>query len=360
MKFKSANSVSCSSSPVNELGGGLEMSDRGYLSIGEVLDLLKAEFPDITISKIRFLESQGLLEPERTASGYRKFYEPDVERLRFILQQQKEKYLPLKVIRGQLGGESVESLAGSPGATDATWSVEGAPGSNDDRGSVEPLDAATMSDAQGRHPTAFPRPPVRVLPAALSSRPGAPPQRVSSRRATGSDVAGSDVAGSDVASSVGASTDLVTSPIASNLGEGIARSAPLLAAGGSGVSMNLDELASASGFTVELVRQLEQFGLIVGRGVFSQMYYDEEALLVAHVAAGFLQFGVEPRHLRIYKTSAEREAGLFEQVVTPQLKRRNPEARSTALANLAELARLGEQLRAVTVRQVLRSATDAK
>ncbi len=65
------------------------MSDRPYLSIGEVLGLLLEEFPDITISKIRFLESQGLIEPERTASGYRKFYDGDVERLRFILREQR-------------------------------------------------------------------------------------------------------------------------------------------------------------------------------------------------------------------------------------------------------------------------------
>lgn len=78
-------------------------SERTHLTIGEVLNLLKDEFPDITISKIRFLESQGLLEPERTPSGYRKFYQEDVERLRYILSEQKEKFLPLKVIRRHLG-----------------------------------------------------------------------------------------------------------------------------------------------------------------------------------------------------------------------------------------------------------------
>src|SRR5467141_4913966 len=78
------------------------MADRAYLSIGEVLSLLKEEFSDITISKIRFLESQGLLDPERTPSGYRKFYEDDVDRLRWILRQQKEHFLPLKVIKERL------------------------------------------------------------------------------------------------------------------------------------------------------------------------------------------------------------------------------------------------------------------
>lgn len=78
------------------------MSERPYLSIGEVLGLLLEEFPDVTISKIRFLESQGLIEPERTPSGYRKFFDDDVERLRFILREQKDNYLPLKVIKGRL------------------------------------------------------------------------------------------------------------------------------------------------------------------------------------------------------------------------------------------------------------------
>ncbi len=82
-----------------------EAGERPFLSIGEVLSLLKDEFPDVTISKIRFLESQGLLDPERTPSGYRKFYEDDVDRLRWILRQQREHFLPLKVIKGRLAAE---------------------------------------------------------------------------------------------------------------------------------------------------------------------------------------------------------------------------------------------------------------
>ncbi len=77
-------------------------TDRSHLSIGEVLSLLQDEFPDVTISKIRFLEAQGLLDPERTPSGYRKFYEADVDRLRYILREQKDNYLPLKVIKDRL------------------------------------------------------------------------------------------------------------------------------------------------------------------------------------------------------------------------------------------------------------------
>ncbi|EQD40446.1 transcriptional regulator, MerR family, partial [mine drainage metagenome] len=81
------------------------MPERSFLSIGDVLDLIREEFPEITISKIRFLESQGLVNPERTPSGYRKFYEEDVERLKWVLRQQREHYLPLKVIRGRLQNE---------------------------------------------------------------------------------------------------------------------------------------------------------------------------------------------------------------------------------------------------------------
>ena len=101
------------------------------LSIGEMLDLLKDEFPDVTISKIRFLESQGLLDPERTASGYRKFYQADVDRLRWILRQQRENFLPLKVIKGRLEAEGddamVDGLAEAPPAPPAPPAVEVSP-----------------------------------------------------------------------------------------------------------------------------------------------------------------------------------------------------------------------------------------
>jgi DNA-binding transcriptional MerR regulator len=96
----------------------MTVSERGYLSIGEVLALLQEEFPDVTISKIRFLESQGLIEPERKASGYRKFYGVDVERLRFILREQRENYLPLRVIRDRLdaapGDDEADALPLGP------------------------------------------------------------------------------------------------------------------------------------------------------------------------------------------------------------------------------------------------------
>ncbi len=83
---------------------------RNYQSIGEVLVSVKTEFPDITISKIRFLEAEGLIEPERTPSGYRKFYVDDVDRLKSILRMQRDEYLPLKVIKERLLDQGAEEL----------------------------------------------------------------------------------------------------------------------------------------------------------------------------------------------------------------------------------------------------------
>src|SRR5205814_10619093 len=102
--------------------GRVMVAKRTHSSIGDVLNQLRDEFPDITISKIRFLESQGLVDPERTPSGYRKFYPADVERLRFILRQQREHFLPLKVIKERLdevdadGGFAVTAPAEGAGA----------------------------------------------------------------------------------------------------------------------------------------------------------------------------------------------------------------------------------------------------
>jgi DNA-binding transcriptional MerR regulator len=245
------------------------VDQRAFLSIGEVLDLLKAEFPDVTISKIRFLESQGLLDPERTPSGYRKFYEADIERLRWILQQQREHFLPLKVITGRL--TSVAAPA------------------------PQPRKVPTV--------TAPPRPMPVPVPADSTDR-------------------------------------------------------PFLSAGESGAALTRDELLSASGLSVESLVQLERFGLLVGRTMAGGVYYDEQALLVANLAAGFLRFGVEARHLRMYRNAVEREAGLLEQLALPLLKQRNPQSRRQAVEMLTELAKLGGELRQALLRQELRAYLD--
>ncbi|HEV3355100.1 MAG TPA: MerR family transcriptional regulator [Acidimicrobiales bacterium] len=239
------------------------MATRPYLSIGEVLTLLKDEFPDVTISKIRFLESQGLLDPERTPSGYRKFYDNDVARLRWILRQQREHFLPLKVIKGRLIGEPESEGGGDDQAAGG--------------GGVAVAAAAAVAD---------------------DPEPLAPPR--------------------------------------------------------SGTSLTLQELAASCGLEPGDLKDLERFGLISSRTVGGTAYYEDDALAAAHVAAGFMKFGVEARHLRMYKTAAEREAGFFEQVVMPMLKQRNPDARRQASETLAELARLGQQLRSAMLRNALR------
>ena len=271
------------------------MPERAYLSIGEVLALLRPEFSDLTISKIRFLESQGLLDPERTPSGYRKFYEPDVDRLRWILRQQREQYLPLKVIKGRLGVD--EGDDGGGGVALAEAPPTHAPGDD----IAAPATSAPV-------PTAPP-------PAMTPSRP-APP---------------------------------IPSPVADMVN-------PLQVVH-TGVSMTLDELSTACGLNTVELAELQRYGLIAGRPVGGTTYFDEESLIVANLAAGFMRFGVEARHLRMYKTAAEREAGFFEQLVMPMLKQRNPKARRQAVDTLVELGKLGQGLRAAMLRMALKDHT---
>ena len=120
-------------------------------------------------------------------------------------------------------------------------------------------------------------------------------------------------------------------------------------------SFSVEELAAATGATVALVRDLQQFGLIsVHAVVAGTPYFDHGALAVVRAATGFSRHGVEPRHLRAWRSSADREAGLFEQVIMPVLRQRNPEARRQAGATLAELAALGGDLRSALIDQACR------
>jgi hypothetical protein len=124
-----------------------------------------------------------------------------------------------------------------------------------------------------------------------------------------------------------------------------------------GVSMTLEELSTACGLTAVELGELQRYGLIAGRPVGGTTYFDEESLIVANLAAGFMRFGVEARHLRMYKTAAEREAGFFEQLVMPMLKQRNPKARRQAVDTLVELGKLGQGLRAAMLRMALKDHT---
>jgi DNA-binding transcriptional MerR regulator len=293
------------------------VAERTHLSIGEVLNLLQEEFPDITISKIRFLESQGLLDPERTPSGYRKFYDGDIERLRWILRQQREHFLPLKVIKVRL--ERGELGEPPPGGKETVGN--GAAG----------VAAAAAASASGD-------------PAAAGDQEGAlGPAGGDGDGGAGGGGQGGEPAGPAPAERPGHAAGQAANP---------------LDAGPTSVSLSRDELVAASGLDGGDLDELERFGLIAGRSVGGEVSYDDAALVVARLAAGFLGYGVQARHLRMYKVAAEREAGFFEQVVMPLVKQRNPVARRQAVDTLRHLASLGQSLHAALLRDTLRQYTE--
>jgi len=227
------------------------MPTRNYQSIGEVLVSVKTEFPDITISKIRFLEAEGLIEPERTPSGYRKFYEQDVERLRQILKMQRDEYLPLKVIKERLFKQE---------------------------GEEEP--------------------------------------------------------GEGVVTEPAAEEELAEPP--------------------TGLQMTIEEMAAATGIDRSRIKELESFGLVCSHGPESATYYDGDDYVVLAIVRDFFRYGVEPRHLTMYRHFAEREASLFESIIMPQLRQRNPDARRVATSALTDLARASRKLKQALLRNNLR------
>jgi len=339
------------------------VSGRAYLSIGDVLTLLRQEFPDVTISKIRFLESQGLVNPERTPSGYRKFYEPDVERLRWVLRQQREHFLPLKVIKGRLeevgehgNGRSHPATAKAtatgvvdPGRpTPATLPRSGPPAGEPLPGIGAPATSGPSRGRQSHEPreTGTPATALRARTAADVPAKAAGSAAVSTTHADrpgGRQRSSTPAPAQTPASAAGA-------PEASPPRSRPAEPPAVLAEG----DMTKDELASASGCAPTTLVALESYGLISSRMVGGVAYFGEDALAVARTAAAFAEFGVEPRHLRLHKHAAEREAGFIEQVVMPLLKQRNPESRRRAHDTVAELSRLGQELRAVLLARALR------
>jgi DNA-binding transcriptional MerR regulator len=340
--------------------------ERSHLSIGEVLSLLREEFPDVTISKIRFLESQGLVDPERTPSGYRKFYDHDVERLRWILRQQRENFLPLKVIRGRLSEQGellddeteVEDADADDSDRDRLFSGSTGSLGGDTRigASAEPAVAMSPSNAAPEPASVANRPL-----AATSSHPAAAGRRAAIRtaerpepepsQATNNVPAAASEPGPAPASRAPASR-APASPAPPSPAPAPPAAAPLSQ---DSDSYSAEELAASSGSTVLMVRELEQFGLISPHAVVAGTpYFDSTALAVAKAAAGFARHGVEARHLRSWRNSVDREAGLFEQVVIPLLRQRNPEARRRAAATLAELSGLGADLRHALIDQAVR------
>lgn len=270
-----------------------------HLSIGEVLALLLEDFPDVTISKIRFLESQGLIQPERTASGYRKFYDDDVELLRCVLREQKDNFLPLKVIKNRL----------DTGEIDPTSEIQRPRGiqSLSDETADIPVDGSL---GVSRHPA--------------SSSPG-------SRGAAGARAESGTPA---VMSSTDDTGSIAMTP---------------------GVVLDAAEVCSMSGLSPEQLAQVESYGVVVPAANGS---YDEDGLEIARIAKRFLDLGVDARHLRGWRVAADREAGLFEQVIQPLIRQRNPQSNEHAVAQLNELAMFGGQLRAAMMRTLLRAHLD--
>jgi DNA-binding transcriptional MerR regulator len=223
--------------------------EQGLMSIGEVLSRLRADFPDTTISKLRFLEAEGLIEPQRTPAGYRKYSWSDLTRLRYILTAQRDQYLPLRVIRAQLHAAEAAGDLAVP-----------APG----------------------------------LVAVAPDRPDGGPADARLGRA---------------------------------------------------------ELLARAGIASETLDALEQHGLVAPR---AGGRYDADALAVARAAGGLGRFGLEPRHLRGFRSAADREVGLVGQLVAPLVRQHDPAARARADQTAHEVTALIRELHAALVRAGLR------
>jgi DNA-binding transcriptional MerR regulator len=234
------------------------------MSIGEVLALLRVDFPDVSISKIRFLEAEGLVEPERAPSGYRKFSPADLQRLRYILSAQRDHYLPLKVIRDHL-------------------------------------------EAMGRG---------LDPPSEAGGSPRVPDSASAAARAAEADAA-----------------EAVDTP---------------------DLRISADELVANSGLSQQQFDELRGYGLLRPRT--GTDYFDADALVVASTVAALAGYGLEPRHLRAYKSAADREIGVIEQVVRPVARARDDGSKERAAQQVAELTMLSIRLHAALVRRGLREA----
>jgi DNA-binding transcriptional MerR regulator len=267
---------------------------RGYLSISEVLAELRADFPDVSVSKIRFLETEGLITPARSASGYRRFCSQDVDRLRFVLAAQRDQYLPLRVIREQLARLD-QQAGGRPGA----------PGQ---------LAGGSPSGAAVLPPGAAAGPPGAVLPPGAGYRPEWHTGQPASH--------GRPPAPADAGSGPAAPT------------------------------LSRRELVEAADVSEALVTELETFGLIQRTG----RQYPAEALEVVRTAKALTAFGVEARHLRAVRAAAERETTMIESLVAPILRQRGAGARELAARTARDCAALVLRLHCALVEGTLTEA----
>ncbi|WP_433678542.1 transcriptional regulator FtsR [Nocardia sp. CA-119907] len=267
---------------------------RGGMSIGSVLDLLRPDFPDITISKIRFLEAEGLIRPERTPSGYRRFSIADCERLRFVLTAQRDQYLPLKVIKEQL--EAIDSGAATLGVREARARAHSGRSGAPEAGHSPPDSAPTTTpSAHSAARTAAPR-KLGVVPGEISPDELRFDHEIRLTRA-----------------------DLLA-------------------------QAEIDEK-----FLSDLIR-----ANLITPGAAG--FFDADAVTLAKTAKAMAEFGLEARHLRAFKLAADREAALVAQIAAPIAKSRDAGARARAEETVRELAALSLTLHTCLVKASVRSS----
>jgi DNA-binding transcriptional MerR regulator len=317
-----------------------EPDATGTMSIGEVLGILKPEFPDITVSKIRFLEGAGLVQPDRSASGYRKFSEDDVARLRFVLRAQRDQYLPLRVIRQRLA--DLEQVGGleRPGSEPGRTGAAGVAGA----GTLGPgsAGAAASGSAGAAGAGAAGAAEAGAGSVASPESPAGPPSPIPASSTPASSTAGPPGGG---VAAAGAQPGR----------------AAMFGAPPSDAQFTRDELCRAAGATVDQLLELESFGLVSARGSGDRgAWYGGDDLVLLRLARELADYGLEARHLRMYKLFAEREAALFEQVVAPLVRQRNPEARARARDTIEALAQLGGRMRDLALRSAVHGLADAR
>ncbi len=332
-----------------------------HWSIGEVLALLQEDFPEVTISKIRFLESQGLINPERTPSGYRRFYETDFDRIRWILTQQRDNYLPLKVIRDRLfSGEPLDELtsdAVEPSVVEQSVVEQ----SVVEQSVVEPTaleaflttplvdltdGAAELQAVRTRDVAALWDELASDVAAALIDQPvrGMRPEPAFASEHAIAVESGIQVEQADVNQA---------EPEPREPEQPVSEPAPLTASDLPSDPITREELASLSGCDQAFLHELERFRLIEGQKVGGSLLFDPRAVTIAKLAAAFGASGLDPRHLRTYRLAAEREVGLIAQVIEPGLRRRDPGARREVFAQLDALTAASSALHAALVDSVI-------
>jgi DNA-binding transcriptional MerR regulator len=243
------------------------------MSIGAVLDLLRPDFPDVTISKIRFLEAEGLVTPERTASGYRRFTAYDCARLRFILTAQRDQYLPLKVIKSALDAQPDGELPQSGSAYGVPRLVTVSGDSSDFEDLADFDDGAAGTSAVAR----------------------------------------------------------------------------------TQVRLSREDLLARSGVDDELLTALVKAGVIT---TGPAGFFDEHSVTIAQCARALAEYGVEPRHLRAFRSAADRQSDLIAQIAGPVVKAGKAGARDRADDLAREVAALAITLHTSLIKSAVRDVLD--